>query len=127
MVTGLIKATVYVQIHKNQFDMKYIEEQKDTSLTAFPPFSTQRMLVGEYGVAEHLFKKGVKELIGSVWIPPLFRIIIHPIEMTEGGLCQVEDRVFQQLASSMQPRTIKIHVGGELSDDEVLTLADITS
>ena len=125
MVTGLIKATVYVKIRKNQFDMKYIEEQKETSLTAFPPFTTQRMLVGEYGAAEHLFKKGIKELIGSVWIPPLFRIVVHPTEMSEGGLCQVEDRVLQQLASSMQPRTIKVHVGEELSDDEALTLAEI--
>lgn len=125
MVTGLIKATVYVQIHKNQFDMKYIEEQKETSLTAFPSFSTQRMLVGEYGVAEHLFKKGIKELIGSVWIPPMFRIVMHPVEMVEGGLCQVEDRILNQLASSMQPRTIKVHVGDELGDEDVLNMADM--
>jgi hypothetical protein len=125
MVTGLIKATVYVKIRKNQFDMKYVEENKETSLTAFPPFTTQRLLVGEYAAAEHLFKKGVKELIGAVWIPPMFRIVMHPLEMTEGGLSQVEDRVLQQLASSMQPRKIKVHVGDELSNDDALNLADM--
>lgn len=125
MVTGLIKATVYVQIRKNQFDMKYVEENKQTSLTAFPPFTTQRLLIGEYGAAEHLFKKCIKELIGSVWIPPMFRIVMHPLEMTEGGLRQIEERVLQQLASSMQPRTIKVHVGQALSNDDALNLADI--
>ena len=125
MVAGLIKATVYVQIQKNQFDMKYIEEDKSTSLTAFPSFSTQRMLIGEYSVAEHLFKKGVKELIGSVWIPPMFRIIMQPMELTDGGLCQVEERILHQLASSMQPRTIKIHIGDLLGDEDVLTLCEI--
>ena len=125
MVTGLIKATVYVQIHKNRFEMKQIEGGTSTVLDAFPPFSTQRMLVGEYSVAEHLFKKGIKELIGSVWIPPKFRIVMHPHDFTEGGLCQVEERVLQQLASSMQPRTIKIHIGETLADNEVATLCDI--
>ena len=125
MVAGLIKATVYVQIHKNQFDMKHIEEDKSTSLTAFPSFSTQRMLIGEYSVAEHLFKKGVKELIGSVWIPPMFRIVMQPMELTEGGLCQVEERILHQLAGSMQPRTIKVHLGDALGDEDVLTLCEI--
>ena len=125
MVSGLIKATVYAQIRKNQFDMTYVEENKQTSLTAFPPFTTQRLLIGENSAAEHLFKKGVKELIGAVWIPPMFRIIVHPLEMAEGGLSQVEERVLQQLASSMQPRTIKIHIGDELANEDALNLADI--
>jgi hypothetical protein len=126
MVTGLIKATVYVQIQKNQLDMKHIEEDKSTSLTAFPSFSTQRMLIGEYSVAEHLFKKGVKELIGSVWIPPNFRIVMQPMELIEGGLCQVEERILHQLAASMQPRTIKVHLGDALGNEDVLTLCEIS-
>lgn len=119
MVTGLIKATVYVRIRRNQFEMRHIEENTEVSLTAFPPFTTQRLLIGEFKPADHLFRKGIKELIGSIWIPPNFRILLHPLEMTEGGLSQVEERVLMELATGMKPRVTRIWVGEELSDDEV--------
>jgi len=43
------------------------------------------------------------------------RVLIQPLEMTEGGLSEVEDRLFRELALGAGARKVVIWVGKELS------------
>ena len=42
------------------------------------------------------------------------------MEMTEGGLSQVEDRVFRELAAGAGAKEVLVWVGDELSDQAML-------
>ncbi len=47
------------------------------------------------------------------------QILIHPLEMTDGGLCQIEERLFLEFAMRTGASKALVWVGPELSDEEV--------
>jgi rod shape-determining protein MreB len=52
------------------------------------------MLLADFTMAEHQLKGGIKKLRQSILSP---NILIHPMELTDGGLTQVELRAFREL------------------------------
>lgn len=57
MLTRLFFNPYYVRIFKNKFIVKNISENKEITLTSIQPFSTSRLLVGEFIEAEKLLTK----------------------------------------------------------------------
>lgn len=39
----------------------------------------------------------------NTWLPR-YAVLVHPMEMREGGLCNVEKRIFRELAGFIAPR-----------------------
>ena len=78
------------------------------------PFAHPRVLVANFQLAEKLLLWGVKELSNSR-IRPAPRLIMHPLEKLEGGLTDIELRVFRELALGCGARAIKIHVGERIN------------
>ena len=66
------------------------------------------------------FIDGLKKLYRSKALNPSPKILIHPLEMVEGGLSQVEQRVLLELAVGAGGSKVALWVGHELSDREVL-------
>jgi len=87
------------------------------------PFSTARLLVGEFDVAEAALKDAFLEVhaIGYFQVSPV--TVIHPTEMVDGGLSAVERRVLMELGEGAGSRRVKIWVGEALSDERVLGVA----
>ena len=52
------------------------------------------------------------------------RAVIHPLDMAEGGFCQVVERVFNELAPGRGAYRVVLHRGDELTRDEALKLLD---
>jgi rod shape-determining protein MreB and related proteins len=46
-------------------------------------------------------------------------LLLHPLELVEGGLSQIEDRVLRELAVGAGAKKAMIWIGAELSDGEV--------
>ncbi len=46
-------------------------------------------------------------------------ILMHPLEMVEGGLSQVEERVFYELAIGCGAKKVVVWSGAELADSEI--------
>ena len=46
---------------------------------------------------------------------PQPRLLFQPLEMIEGGLSEVEERVFLELGASAGARHVKVHIGPKLS------------
>jgi hypothetical protein len=46
-------------------------------------------------------------------------VVIQPLEMTEGGLSEIEERVFRELAIGAGAAKVIVWLGHELSDSEV--------
>ncbi|CDL80306.1 hypothetical protein [Xenorhabdus cabanillasii] len=118
-------ADLYLKIKTNQMLLKNLNNQKELSITG--NFSTSRLLVGDFYDAKqqlHLLLKqhGIMRFVDR-FFGRSHRILIHPLEQSEGGLCSVEERVLLEVAyGSSQPRMRKIviHQGERLlSDTEV--------
>ncbi len=113
--------TIYVKIYENRIYIRNINDRKEIELSAESPFSTERLLIGNFTVAQTLLTKGIKIVMGKKFFAPL--ILIHPREKIEGGLSQVEERVLKDLAIIIGAQKIVLWVGNDLTDEEVLQKA----
>ncbi|MDX7990218.1 hypothetical protein [Xenorhabdus littoralis] len=118
-------ADFYLKIKTNLMILKDLNTQKELEIKG--DFSTTRLLVGEFFNAEsqlftllklHGFRKGLRRFLD--WN---HRVIIHPLDQSEGGLCPVETRILQEVTHRSfrgHIRKMVIHQGERLlSDSEV--------
>jgi len=117
-----VSNTIYVRIYENRVHIRNTDDRNEIELTASSPFSTERLLVGNFSVAQTLLKKGLKIVMGKQFFAPA--ILMHPMEKIEGGLSQVEERVLKDLAIIAGAQKVMLWVGHELADDEVLRKAE---
>ncbi|AEE23752.1 hypothetical protein Glaag_2814 [Glaciecola sp. 4H-3-7+YE-5] len=82
---------------------------------AVNPFSHPRALLSDFFVGEKLLQHAFKSLSNFKYIRLRPKVIIHPMEKTEGGLTAIEDRAFRELALGAGAIDIKIHVGKSLN------------
>ena len=110
---------VYVRIRKNQFQLRNLESAADLTVMASEPFTTTRCLIGQFGLAESLLRKALERLPKSGFLAVAPRMLVHPLEMVEDGLSEVEERVFREIALGAQASKAVVWVGHVLSDAEV--------
>lgn len=119
MLRSLLSNDVYVKVYENRLVLKKLEDgARPITVTANEPFTTKRLLVGQFSAAEDLLKRGLNELFSSNWLSPSPVVVIHPMEKVEGGLSEIEDRLFRELAVGAGARKVVIWLGHELSDAE---------
>jgi hypothetical protein len=111
--------TVYVRVSKNRFRLKNIGTGAEADVTPTPGFSTTRLLVGQFQVAEAALKEGLGKVVGRGLFTASPGVVIQPLEMTDGGLSEVEERVFRELAAGAGAAKVVVWLGHELSDSEV--------
>jgi hypothetical protein len=99
-------------VRKNQIDVMNLKSMRTSSGSA--SFTTTRLLVGNFEEAEKLLTRLVKEVRGNGFFLARPRLLIQPLEMTEGGLSMVEERVLLELGASAGARHVKVHVGQKL-------------
>lgn len=78
------------------------------------PFSHPRSLLSDFYVGEKLLQHAFKSLSSIKSLRPRPKVIMHPMEKTEGGLTAIEERAFRELALGAGAIDIKIHVGKPL-------------
>jgi hypothetical protein len=110
--------TIYIRIYENRVHIRNIDDRKEIELSAASPFTTERLLIGNFTAAQTLLKKGIKIVMGKKFFAPA--IVMHPIDKIDGGLSQVEERVLKDLAIVTGAQTVVLWVGHELTDKDVL-------
>ncbi|MBE7380614.1 MAG: 1-pyrroline-5-carboxylate dehydrogenase [Leptolyngbya sp. SIO1E4] len=115
-------AHVYLKIRVNKVWAKQLEGQTVVELQAEEPFTTERLLIGNFDSALSVTKAALKQVnLGKRrWVNP--KVAIHPLAYTEGGLSPVEKRLFWELAASAQAVDARVWEGAELSDIQVVEL-----
>ena len=126
MLTKLFFNPCYVKVYKNKFIVKNILENNEVTLTATQPFTTKRLLVGEFIEAEKLLTKAIKIASKNKWYYPSPVVVIQPMEMAEGGLSGIELRAIRELALGAGARKAVVWEGNTLTDNEVIENAKIT-
>jgi rod shape-determining protein MreB len=113
---------IYIKIHINKITVRNVNTKKEMTKSSPVAFSSERLLVGNFTAADELIKLLIKEIAPRGFISLPHIALVHPLEIIEGGLCQVEDRLFKELALGSGARKAKIYIGAELNDDAVLVL-----
>jgi rod shape-determining protein MreB and related proteins len=111
---------VYVKIHEDSVEAKHLETQHSVRLISPEPFTTSRLLVGEFTIAEKLIKSAVQQCCSKKKLTVSPNILIHPLEKVEGGLSEVEKKTFLELAIFAGARDAIVWVGAELVDFQIL-------
>lgn len=79
------------------------------------PFSHPRLLVADFRRAEKILQHGLRIVCGERWFNPSPVVVMHPRERLEGGITEVECRLFRELCFGAGARKVHLHVGAELS------------
>ncbi|ABO24461.1 hypothetical protein SHLO109777_05045 [Shewanella loihica] len=98
---------VIAQIYPDRIVVSHGERQ--TALSPSTPFTTRRLLVGNFSPAEQCLKQGLNEL-GCIGLFKRPRLVIQPMAMCEGGLSEIEERCLMELCLSAGARDVRIQV-----------------
>lgn len=149
LLKGLFSGTVYIQIWEeririalvgsdNVFDERpYIALANTNSKTPIVraigdeayklrvstevsnPFSHPRLLINGFQKAEKVLQHGIKAVCKNKLFPPNPIVVLHPREKLEGGITDVECRMFRELALGGGARAVYLHIGQELSSESL--------
>jgi rod shape-determining protein MreB len=115
----VFSSTAYIRINKNQFRVRNIESGTEASVIATVPFTTHRLLVGQFQAAKDALKKALTQVAKGGFLAPSPQVVIHPLELIDGGLSEIEDRVLREVAIGAGASKVVVWLGHELSDAEV--------
>lgn len=59
MLKKLLNGAVYVKVSKNQFRVRHVVDKREVTVSAAEPFTTDRLLVGNFSTAEKHLIEGV--------------------------------------------------------------------
>lgn len=119
MLANLFSSTLYVRVRRNQFQIRSLESKADATVVAQTPFTTARLLIGQFLVAEQALKGALKQLAKGRFLLASPHVVIHPMEMVDGGLSEIEERIFHEIAKGAGASKVVVWVGHELNDAEV--------
>jgi rod shape-determining protein MreB len=113
---------IYIKIKTNNIWAKHLESQTIVELSAHQPFTTKRLLVGNFDAALFVIKNAINQTHSKTlkWVSP--KVVIHPMEYLEEGLSPVEKRLFLDLAACSGALERRVWEGTELADTEVIGL-----
>ena len=120
---------LYIQVRKNHITVRDIARKQNVSGSG--AFSSQRLLIADFFKAEKVLWDLIEQIRPSSWLRKLLRtdrfdIVISALEMNEGGLSPVEERILQEVvagATRMRYRRLITHAQSTpLSDDAVMAL-----
>lgn len=110
--------SIYVQVFSNRFIVKNIDTDQSVTVERDLAYASPRMLIADFTMAQHQLKGAVKSLRRGSFAPAP-HILMHPMEQIEGGVTQVERRVFTELGFGAGASKVVIHIGTPLSGDSI--------
>ena len=101
-----------MKIEVKSYINKMVLSGNGETVTVLPdvPFSTSRQLVGKFFVAEDCMRKGLLKLGAIKWYKRAPKVNIYPQELIEGGISEVEERCFMELAYGAGSRETRVFV-----------------
>lgn len=70
---------LYIKVFKDTFKVSRVSEPNSEHVfISSEPFTTKRLLVGEFGIAERCLKNAIKSVVGTSFIPKSVSVVLHP-------------------------------------------------
>jgi hypothetical protein len=115
----LQQSTIYVRVFPNRFVVRHIESGKEVAVDSLQPFTTCRLLIGEFTPAGDILRDAFRQLLLKRGLHVAPTVVMHQTTQVEGGLSTVENRVLLEVADYAGAKKAIVWVGAHLSDDEV--------
>jgi rod shape-determining protein MreB and related proteins len=115
-------ANIYAQISKNRIFFRNPETRTTFESTPSSPFTTTRLIVGEFHPFQHCMKEGIKAVVQPGLFAKRPLVILQAMELNEGGLSEIEKRILQEGALGAGAKSAIIHEGPALSDADIINL-----
>jgi hypothetical protein len=112
----LSRDIIYVKVFAERFVLKNMESSEVLEIRRDPHFRSPRTLIGHFTSADKEFREGLKKVRRGLIAP---WVLMHPMELIEGGLTQVESRALIELAAGSGARRVGVWEGQELFGDHV--------
>jgi len=106
--------TIYIQIFIDKFVARNVDSEISQVVERDRRGASPRMLIGDFLTAQDQILNIVKFLRRGLRAP---QILMHPMELIEGGLTQVEHRVFVELGEGAGASRVGVYTGTALSVD----------
>jgi hypothetical protein len=75
---NLFSNTVYVKIFSDRIELRQIESGRSETVYSRIPFTTNRLLVGQFDVAEETLKNGLNRIAKKYWLAAKPIMVIRP-------------------------------------------------
>ncbi len=111
---------LYIKLWKDEVEIINVNNGKRIREKSNIPFSSSRLLIADFEVAENFLKRVINKLKRANKIKRYNTILVHPMEFVEGGISEVEERIFLESFERLNGRIVKIWDGEELSNKQVL-------
>jgi hypothetical protein len=113
--------TLYICLRRNQIIMRHIESGREKTLNAEVSFSNVRLLVAQSTLATRLMKESMQSVLPGFGLAPA--IVMHPLEMIEDGLSEVEEKSLTEIGYVLGARQVVVVTGPVLSDERATMAA----
>jgi hypothetical protein len=115
---GLFKSDqLYIKVSSNYVEIIDVDKNKKVNGKSIEPFSSERLLIAEFSVAEDFMNDLINKLKRN---NRSNAILFHPIDFVEGRISEVETRIFLEISARLKGRKVKIWVGQELTNKRVI-------
>ncbi|MBN2824386.1 MAG: hypothetical protein JXQ76_03600 [Campylobacterales bacterium] len=111
------RTLIYIKIYKNRVVLKNIDTQRVIAIDDCA-FSTNRYLIAEFTKLSQALEPRLKEILKRYTLLTPF-VVMHPIEMVDAELCEIERQIFSELIQNTFRTQPLFWIGNELNDDEV--------
>ncbi|MEQ9912564.1 YjaA family stress response protein [Pectobacterium polaris] len=117
-------ASLYIRIYRDTLTVRNVDTKQEVTEQSETPFTTTRLLLGQMIPAMKLLARLTRKVASKRLIDRFasHKVIIHAMEMNEGGHSQVEFASYIELAKSISPQGKQIYVCSKnvpLTDQEV--------
>ena len=114
----MLKTVLYVQVRHDRMIVRKVGGGQAVDRMASSPFSHPRTLLANFTNAEAFLRTLVGEAKGGFALK--LEILVHPLEKLEGGLTQIEERAFEEMARGAGASKVRVWTGDPLTDAQVL-------
>lgn len=119
MMTLFKPTPYYIRIYKNKIEVKNLKTGQSITRVSAKEFSSNRLLLADFEVAEQFFRTVISEFSGSKLFTRSLKVAMQPMELIEGGLSPTEKRAFRDSAEHIGAiKMIIINHTNYLSDKE---------
>lgn len=105
--------SIIVEIYSDQMIVSFKSDRKTFIPTK--SFTSIRLLIGDFIEAEKCLKQALTEMkVFSIFHFKKPKLSIHPMEKTEGGLSDIEKRIFMEMGRGVGVKEVEIVVDGKV-------------
>lgn len=115
--------TLYIKVWENAFEIWHVQNDVRLIEHSSEPFTSERMAVGYWTPAQITLNNAFAKICPRNFLKFRPVAVVQQMVKMEGGLCEVEKRMLEELALGAGARKVFLWFGEPLSKEQLLSHA----